>query len=188
MQPFDVLRHRRSTPSRALAAPGPDRLQLAEMLRCAVRVPDHGKLAPWRFLLIRGDARASLGDLLARRSLERHPGAAAASVEKDRMRFCHAPLVVGVIACLTPGHKIPEQEQLLSGGAVCFSLLQAADALGFGAQWLTGWPAYDPVVLERLGIASNELILGFIHIGTATCPAEERDRPDPSAITSELAP
>ncbi len=158
------------------------------MLRCAVRVPDHGKLTPWRFLLIRGDARANLGELLARRCLERHPGAASASVEKDRMRFCHAPLVITVIARLTPGHKVPEQEQLLSGGAVCFSLLQAADALGFGAQWLTGWPAYDPVVLERLGVASGELVLGFIHIGTASSPAEERDRPDPFAITSELAP
>jgi nitroreductase len=188
MDPLHVLTHRRSTSSRALAEPGPDPLQLAAMLACAVHVPDHGKLAPWRFLLIRGPARASLGELLASRSLERFPGAAPASVEKDRMRFRHAPLVVAVIARITPDHKVPEQEQLLSGGAACLSLLQAADALGFGAQWLTGWPAYDEVVLSRLGVGASERVLGFIHIGTATLPAEERERPDPAALTTELAP
>jgi nitroreductase len=188
MDPLHVLTHRRSTSSRALAEPGPDPSQLAAMLRCAVHVPDHGKLAPWRFLLIRGPARESLGELLARRSLERFPGAAAASVEKDRMRFRHAPLVIAVIARLTPGHKVPEQEQLLSGGAACFSLLQAADALGFGAQWLTGWPAYDPVVLARLGVGADERVLGFIHVGSAMLPAEERERPDPATLTTELAP
>lgn len=186
MAPLHALLHRRSTPSRALTEPGPDPGQLAAMLACAVHVPDHGKLAPWRFLLVRGDARDALGELLASRSVERFPGAAPASIEKDRMRFRHAPLVVAVIARLVPGHKIPEQEQLLSGGAACMSLLLAADALGFGAQWLTGWPAYDPVVLERLGVRGDERVLGFIHVGTAAVAAEERERPDAAALTTEF--
>ncbi len=181
-----LLRH--SIPSRLLTGPGPDPAQLARMLACAVHVPDHGKLQPWRFLLVRGAARSSLGELLARRSVERHAGAAEASIEKDRMRFQHAPLVIAVIARLTPGHKVPEQEQLLSGGAACFSLLQAAQAEGFGAQWLTGWPAYDPAVLERLGVGGHERVLGFIHVGTAQAPGEERERPDPATLTTELAP
>jgi nitroreductase len=158
------------------------------MLECAARVPDHGKLAPWRFLAISGEARHRLGEFLAARSLERDPAAAPAVVEKDRLRFSQAPLVITVIARLTPGHKVPEQEQLLSGGAVCFQLLQAADALGFGAQWLTGWPAYDPAVAARLGLGEHERVLGFIHVGTAREATPERDRPDPMALLSELAP
>jgi nitroreductase len=156
------------------------------LLDCAVRVPDHGKLVPWRFLSIQGKARQQLGDLLAARSLERNPQAAAAVVEKDRLRFSHAPLIVAVIARLTPGHKVPEQEQLLSGGAVCLQLLQAADAMGFGAQWLTGWAAYDPFIRSRLGLGENECILGFIHIGTASEAVVERERPDPRLLLTEL--
>jgi nitroreductase len=109
-------------------------------------------------------------------------------VEKDRLRFSHAPLVLAVVARLTPGHKVPEQEQLLSGGALCFQLLLAADAMGFGAQWLTGWAAYDPEVSARLGLAGNERILGFIHLGTAREAAPERERPDAMSLLSELAP
>lgn len=161
---------------------------MRELLSCAVRVPDHGKLVPWRFIAIAGEARHALGEFLAARSLERDPDAAPALVEKDRLRFSHAPLVLGVIARLTPGHKVPEQEQLLSGGAVCFQLLQAADALGFGAQWLTGWAAYDAAVAARLGLADHERVLGFIHLGTAREPVPERERPDPASLLTELAP
>ncbi|MEO8160269.1 MAG: nitroreductase [Arenimonas sp.] len=188
MDPTSLLRQRRSTPSRLLGPPGPDRAQLRELLECAVRVPDHGKLVPWRFLQIAGPAQAALGEFLAARSLERDPKAAAAVVEKDRLRFNHAPLVLTVIARLSPGHKVPEQEQLLSGGAVCLQLLQAASALGFGAQWLTGWPAYDPSVSIRLGLAENERVLGFIHIGTAREQVPEREHPDPMALLTELGP
>src|SRR5688500_12461300 len=123
MDPLGVLRHRRSTPSRLLGPPGPDAAQLRQLLECAVRVPDHGTLVPWRFLAIAGEARHALGEFLAARALERDPAAAAAVVEKDRLRFSHAPLVLAVIARLSPGHKVPEQEQLLSGGALCFQLL-----------------------------------------------------------------
>ena len=156
------------------------------MLQCAVRVPDHGRLQPWRFLSIQGAARWSLGELLAERSRQLNPAATEAVIAKDRLRFRYAPLVLTVIARLTPGHKVPEQEQLLSGGAVCLALLQAADALGFAAQWLTGWPAYDRVILDRLGLAEHERVLGFIHIGSATEPAAERQRPDAASLLSDL--
>lgn len=188
MDILQALHHRRSTPSRLLTEPGPDRGQLEAILRCAVRAPDHGNLVPWRFMTIQGEARARLGELLACRSLERNPAAPPAVVEKDRQRFSHAPLVLAVIARLSPGHKVPEQEQLASGAAVCLLVLQAADALGFGGQWLTGWAAYDPVVLARLGLVENERILGFIHIGSARDSLPERERPDPAALLSDLPP
>ncbi len=188
MDALDFLRQRRSVPSRQLGPPGPAPDQLEAMLTEAMRVPDHGKLAPWRFLRIPGEARRALGELLAARALERDPSAPAAVVEKDRQRFDHAPVVIAVVACLVPGHKVPEQEQLLSGGAVCFALLQAAQALGFGAQWLTGWAAYDPVVRARLGLGPDERLLGFIHIGTAREPAPERQRPALADKLSDWTP
>jgi len=188
MDPLSALRHRRSTPSRLLGAPGPDAAQLHALLECAVRVPDHGKLVPWRFVAIAGAAKSALCDFIAARSRERDPGAAEAVVEKDRLRFSFAPLVLVVVGRLTPGHKVPEQEQLLSGGALCFQLLLAADAMGFGAQWLTGWPAYDPAVAARLGLGPNERVLGFLHLGTAREAAPERERPDVRSLLSELAP
>ena len=187
MEDLDFLLRRRSVPSRLLTPPGPDPDQLLAMLTAAVHVPDHGRLAPWRFLRIAGAARAALGELLAARARERDPDAPTAVLDKERGRFA-APLVLAVIARLTPGHKVPEQEQLLSGGAVCFSLLQAAQALGYGAQWLTGWAAYDPVVTARLGLGADERVLGFVHIGTATTEAPERPRPDPAALLQDWTP
>ena len=184
MDELAFLRRRRSVPSRLLAPPGPDDGQLLAMLAEAVRVPDHGKLVPWRFLRIAGDHRRALGDLLAARARERDPAAPDAVVEKDRQRFSFAPVVVAVIARLDPDHKVPVQEQLLSGGAVCFALLQAAQALGFGAQWLTGWAAYDPAIGVRLGLAAHERVLGFIHIGTATGEVPERLRPDHAGVAA----
>jgi nitroreductase len=181
-----ALELRRSVPSRLLAEPGPSPEQLQRLLAAAVRVPDHGKLTPWRFLKIEGDVRQRLGERLAARSRERDPNAPEATIEKDRLRFSFAPTIITVIARLTPEHKVPEIEQLLSGGAVCFALLQAAQAEGFGAQWLTGWPAYDPVIQALLGVVENERILGFIHIGTARETAPERVRPDPNDLLSDL--
>jgi nitroreductase len=187
MDPLAPLLHRRSTPSRLLAEPAPDDAQLLRMLEVAVHVPDHGRLAPWRFIAIRGARRDALGEVLAHRTLQRDPAAPAAVVEKDRLRFSHAPLVVVVVARITPGHKIPEQEQLLSGGAACLALLQAADALGFAGQWLTGWAAYDPVVAAALGLVADERVLGFIHLGSAE-RGPERERPDPRRLLTDLPP
>ncbi len=188
MNALRFLRERRSVPSRLLGEPGPDGAQLRAMLAEAVRVPDHGRLTPWRFLAIRGEARHALGERLAARALENDPSAAPAVVDKDRQRFSHAPLVLVVVGCPVPGHKVPLQEQLLSGGAVCFALLQAAQALGFGAQWLTGWAAYDPHIRRILGLRDGEQVLGFLHVGTPTEPAPERQRPDPDTLLAEWQP
>jgi nitroreductase len=176
---------RRSTPSRMLAPPGPTDAQLDRMLRSALRVPDHGKLTPWRLLTVRGDARLRLGELLVARQLALDPAVKPAVLDKDRQRFAHAPLVVTVVAHIESTDRIPELEQLLSGGCVCFALLQAAQALGFGAQWLTGWAAYDPVIQSQLGLGPGERILGFIHIGTAQADAPERSRPDPASLLQD---
>lgn len=185
---FEALDQRRSVPSRQLGEPGPDPATLLRMLQAAVRVPDHGKLVPFRFLRIAGDARHALGEWLVQRTLQREPDASEAVLDKERGRFAHAPLIVAVIARLTPAHKVPEQEQLLSAGSVCFALLQAAQAAGFGAQWLTGWAAYDEVVRERLGVGEHEKIVGFIHIGTPKLDAPERERPDAATLLSDFAP
>ena len=182
------LDRRRSTPARHLADPAPDHATLLRMLASAVRVPDHGKRVPFRFVTVRGNARHVLGERLAVRSRERDPAVAEAVVEKDRLRFSLAPLVVTVVARLGHDEKIPEQERLLSAGSVCFALLQAAQAMGFGAVWLTGWPAYDPVVHDWLGLGADERVVGFIHVGTPTLEAPERERPDPTELLTEWAP
>jgi nitroreductase len=184
-----ALAARRSTPSRLLGTPGPDRNALLRMLEAAVRVPDHGRRVPFRFITIQGDARHRLGEELERIARERDPDAPAAVLEKDRQRFSHAPLVVAVVAVLDPeDEKIPAQERLLSAGCVCFSLLVAAQSEGFGAQWLTGWPSYDEQVVARLGLSADERIAGFIHIGTASGEVPERERPDPEALLSDWQP
>ncbi len=183
-----LLDRRRSTPARTLSAPGPDDAELDRLLRSAIRVPDHGKLTPWRLLAVRGDSRDRLGELVAERQRRRSPEATAAMLDKDRRRFSHAPLVLIVICSPRETDRIPEQEQLLSAGCVCFALLQAAQALGFGAQWLTGWPAYDSEITERLGLAAHERIVGFIHVGTPTCEPIERARPEPSTLLAEWTP
>lgn len=159
------------------------------MLQSAVRVPDHGKRVPFRFLRIEGDARHALGEVVAARGLQRDPDEGEGAIDKDRRRFSHAPLVVVVVAVLDPDDdKIPAQERLLTAGCVCFALLQAAQAIGFGACWLTGWPAYDDVVLQRLGVGEHERIAGFIHVGTPKTDVPERDRPDAAALLGDWTP
>ncbi|WP_314106830.1 nitroreductase [uncultured Stenotrophomonas sp.] len=180
-----ALDARRSVPALQLGAPGPDPATLQRMLASAVRVPDHGKRVPFRFLRIAGDARHRLGEFLAQRSRERDPTASDAQVDKDRQRFSHAPLIIAVVASPTPSPKVPEQEQLMTAGCVCFALLQAAQALGFGAQWLTAWMAFDPAVHAHLGLAAHEGIAGFIHIGTPKVDVPERERPDPAALLQD---
>lgn len=185
---LQALDARRSVPSKQLGEPGPDEDTLLRMLTSAVRVPDHGKLVPFRFLRISGDARHALGDFLAERTQAADPLAPPAVVEKDRNRLSDAPLVIVVVATLRPEHKVPEQEQLLTAGCVCFALLQAAQAHGFGAQWLTAWMAYDPAVTGYLGLGENERIAGFIHVGTPRMQVPERERPDPRALLRDWTP
>ena len=130
----------------------------------------------------------AFGERLATRSRQRDPAASDAVIEKDRLRFSHAPLVVAVIARLGPDEKIPESERFSTASCVCFALLQAAQALGYGAIWLTGWLAYDAQVASRLGLAADERVAGFIHIGTPKLDAPERERPDPRELLSEWTP
>jgi nitroreductase len=177
---------RRSVPARQLSAPGPDEAALGRMLRSAVRVPDHGKRVPFRFLRIDGAVRAALGELLVARTLRRDPGASPAVLEKERTRFSHAPLVIAVVAVLGPDDRIPESERFSCASCVCFALLQAAQAQGFGAQWLTGWPAYDEQVRAALGLQEHERIAGFIHIGTSRMQVPERERPDPGTLLTDV--
>lgn len=184
-----LLDARRSVPAKQLTEPGPDLATLHRMLQSAVRVPDHGKRVPFRFVLIAGEARHALGEHLVRLTRERDPDAGDGAVEKDRHRFSHAPTVVAVVAVFDrDDEKIPEQERLLAAGNVCFALLQSAQALGFGAQWLTGWPAYDPQVRALLKLDEQERVAGFIHIGTPRLEAPERERPDVDALLSEWMP
>lgn len=185
LAPLDA---RRSVPCRQLGPPGPDEPALLRMLQAAVRVPDHGKRVPFRFLRIAGSARDALGERLAELTRARDPRAPEGAIDKDRNRFSHAPLVVAVIAVLVEDDKIPRIERLMTTGCVCFALLQAAQSLGFGAQWLTGWPAYDAQAHTLLGLRAHEQITGFIHIGTAKLDAPERDRPDAQALLTDWTP
>ncbi|HJU38356.1 MAG TPA: nitroreductase [Tahibacter sp.] len=186
MSALKMLDDRRSVPSRQLGDPGPTPDEIATLLQAASRAPDHGKLVPWRFVLIRGDARRRLGELLVDVSLRKDPDVAPAALEKDRERFNFAPLVVAVVGRIDEHHpKIPAQEQVLAVGCVAYNLLLGAQALGYGAQWLTGWAAYDATVAAKLGLAANERIIGFVHIGTAREPAPERLRPDAAQLTTE---
>lgn len=187
MTNLDFLNARRSVPANQLREPGPDAAQLAALLDAAIRAPDHGKLVPWRLLLIRGDARARLGERLATIQARKQPDVAASVVAKNRQRFGGgAPLVIAVVARLEPAHpKVPEQEQLLSTGCVAYNLLLGAQALGFGAQWLTGWAAYDREVADMLDLGERESVIGFIHIGTSAEPAPERLRPVRADVVSD---
>jgi len=186
LDPLDFLNQRRSVPSRQLGEPGPNPAQLEQLLQAAIRVPDHGKLVPWRLLAIRGDARARLGRAIVEIHARKEPDVAPAALDKDRERFNHAPLVLAVIARIEQDHpKIPPQEQLLSAGCVAYNLLLGAQALGFGAQWLTGWAAYDDEVARLLGLAANERVIGFMHIGSAKEAAPERTRPALADVHSE---
>ena len=174
---LDLLSRRRSTSAKAMGEPGPDAAQLSQMLEAASRVPDHGKLFPWRFLVIEGDARAALGEVLAEALAARNATVSDSLKRFERGRFLRAPVVVVVISSLKTEKPIPEWEQRLSAGAACQNLLVAAAAAGFGANWLTEWCAYDDIVTAALGVGEGEKVAGFVYIGTATTPLEERERP-----------
>jgi nitroreductase len=172
---LDLLRTRRSVAARDLIEPGPDSAQLELLLEAGLRVPDHGKLGPWLIQVIDKQGQAKLGDLYARLFAETYPDPRPEQIELERKRPQQAPLLLVVWSVRTPGHKIPEIEQILSAGAVCQNLLLAAHAMGFGANWLTGWPAYDLQVKEALGHPGND-IAGFIFVGTPSARPDDRPR------------
>lgn len=178
---LDFLLTRRSRPSKLLRPPAPDDAALKLLLTAAARTPDHGKLEPWRFIVLRGAALKRLGAAVAEAGARLEKDADA--ITKARLCYDESPLCVAVIESPKPG-KIPEVEQTYSAGAVCLALLNAALAAGWGANWLSGWASHDRGFAENaLGLAPHERVAGLIHIGTASAIPPERPRPDLDAIT-----
>ena len=181
---IDLLLSRRSGSAKAMGKPGPTPKEIAEILQAAARVPDHGKLFPWRFIVFEGKGRERFGDILG--AVLEEEGERTKHIEEERERFLRAPLVIGVISSARELIKIPVWEQELSAGAVCQNILIAAHALGYVGNWLTEWYAYHPVVKERLGLKAGERVAGFIYIGTSKDELEERPRPDLDKIVSHF--
>lgn len=183
--PIDFLLTRRSTPAKTLTAPVPDDDDLDKILTAAARVPDHGKVKPWRFVILSQAAGARLGDLAFEIGMDQGRIESRMHIAADTFRT--APMIVAVLSKHDPASKIPLFEQQLSAGAVCLSMVNAALALGYGANWLTGWTASDPDFLRRaFDIEAPDFVAGYIHLGTATNPAPERPRPNLDRIVTRL--
>ncbi len=179
---LEFMLKRRSVMARNMVAPGPDAVALEQILTIAARVPDHGKLTPWRFVVVQGDDRATLGAVAETAFLAENGEAEPGLQQAAAQQFLRAPCVIAVIARPVEHPKIPRSEQILSVGAVCMNLLTAAQAMGFAAQWLTGAAAYAPEVLARLGGQPGDEIAGFMYLGTAAEAPSERPRPALSEI------
>jgi nitroreductase len=186
MQALDLLKTRRSVKPIELAAPGPGPAELDTLLTVASRVPDHGKLTPWRFIVFEGEARRKAGDAIAAVFKTKYPEATAEQIAFERDRLARAPLVVAVVSRAAPHVKIPEWEQVLSAGAAAMNLVTAAHALGFAATWITEWYAYDRAALDALGLKADEKIAGFVHIGRPKQPPEDRPRPPLTEIVTRF--
>ena len=183
---LDLLKTRRSVPPPLLDGPGPSREELDAILTLAARVPDHGKLAPWRFIVIEGPARERVGEIIAKTFAADNPDAGPERIEQERRRLMHAPLSVAVVSRAGPHVKIPEWEQVLSAGAAAMNLVIAANAAGYATSWLTEWYAYDRRVLDALGLAPSERLAGFVHIGRAREVPSDRPRPALAEIVTYL--
>ncbi|OOG59950.1 nitroreductase [Rhodanobacter sp. C03] len=185
---LSLLQQRHSVPSRQLGEPAPDEASLQALLEAAIRVPDHGKLVPFRLIRMQGDAKLHFGEQLAAIAIHNNPEMSEAKLEKERLRYTFAPLVMVVVACLHADSKVPAIEQKLCAGNVAYSILLGAYALGYGAQWLTGWAAYDDEVAAMLGLAEHEHVIGFVHLGTPQFEVPDRDRPMLAELLSTWAP
>jgi len=174
-----LLARRRSTVAKDMGEPGPSAEQLETLIRIGARTPDHGKLFPWRFIVFEGDARARFGEKLEARFRTLEPEAPAERYALERNRFLRAPVVITVVSDVDETHKIPVWEQELSAGAVCQNLLVGAAALGFGAQWLTEWYAFDKEIKAELGLKPGERVAGFVYVGAPQAPGQERSRKAP---------
>jgi nitroreductase len=172
-----LMQRRRSVAPVQLEGPGPSPSELETLLKLASRVPDHGKLAPWRFLVFQGEGAARAGAIALELKLEVQPDLDAAGRQAEAERFTRSPLVIGVVSRAAPHVKIPEWEQVLSAGASAMALEIAASALGFASTWLTEWIAYDARFAARVGLAPHERFAGFIHIGRPKSPPQDRPRP-----------
>jgi nitroreductase len=183
---LELLKIRRSVKPREMSGPGPSPAELDTILTIGARVPDHGKLAPWRFIVFEGDARQRAGEIIAKVFARKNPQASAAEIEVETKRLTDAPLVIAVVSFTKPHPKVPPWEQELSAGASAMNIVTAATALGYGACWLTGWFSFDREVLDGLGLKPDEKIAGFIHIGKVAKPNEERPRPALSEIVTRF--
>ena len=183
---LDLLKTRRSVKPREMTPPGPAAAELETILTIGARVPDHGKLAPWRFIVFEGEARQRAGEIIAGVFARKNPNASAADIEIEKRRLTDAPLVIGVVSFTRPHPKVPAWEQELSAGASAMNMVTAATALGYGACWLTGWFAFDRDVLDGFGLKADEKLAGFIHIGTPSKPGHDRPRPSLSDIVTRF--
>lgn len=184
--PLSLLATRRSGKPRDLVAPGPDADQLAQILAIAARTPDHGKLAPWRFVVVGQDQRTALAALIIDAYRVERPTASRTEIEALDQFAHQAPALVVVLSSPKPSH-IPVWEQELSAGAACMNLLHAVHALGFAGGWLTGWPSYSDTVRDAFG-EGHERIAGFLFVGTPSRPLDERPRPDMERVVSRWRP
>jgi nitroreductase len=174
---LELLKTRRSLKPIELAGTAPSQSEIDTLLTVASRVPDHGKLTPWRFIVFEGDARLAAGKAIATAFCARYPDAKPDQIAFEQGRLARAPLVIAVVSRAAPHVKIPEWEQVLSAGAATMSLVLAAHALGYGANWITEWYAYDRGFLDAIGLSESERIAGFVHIGRPSHPPEDRPRP-----------
>lgn len=180
---LDYLATRQSHPAKVMTGPAPSRDAVMTILAAATRVPDHGKLEPWRLVVVEKPAMARLADLAEVRA--RELGADPEKIDKGRGQFDRGHLAVVVIASPKPSEKIPPVEQLLSAGALCMNILHAATAAGWGANWLTGWVSHDPVFAARaFGCTDAETVAGILHVATPAAPVPDRPRPDLSRIVT----
>ncbi|HKY87499.1 MAG TPA: nitroreductase [Pseudorhodoplanes sp.] len=183
---LDLLKTRRSVKPIEMTGPAPSPAEIDTLLTVASRVPDHGKLTPWRFIVFADDARLTIGKTIAEIFRADNPQATADQIEFERTRLARAPLVIAVVSRAAPHVKIPEWEQQMSSGAAAMNLVTAAHAHGYVASWLTEWYAYDRRVLDALGLAPHERITGFVHIGRPSKPPEDRPRPPLSDIVTHF--
>jgi nitroreductase len=181
---LELLKTRRSVKPMEMTGPGPSPAEIDTILTIGSRVPDHGKLVPWRFILFEGESRLAVGEKIAATFRAQHPEATPEQIEFERRRLARAPLVIAVVSRAGAHVKIPEWEQVLSAGAAAMSLVFAAHALGYAANWITEWYAYDRRVLDALGLAAQERVAGFVHIGRPARPPEDRPRPPLNQIVT----
>jgi len=180
---IELLKTRRSSKVASLSEPAPNASQLQDILTIASRVPDHGKYHPWYFIVFEGEARREIGEYLRTAYKAKNPNAEIAKLDLEAERFLRAPMVIAVVSRIREG-KNPQWEQILSAGAVCYNLCLAANAYGFGTNWLTEWYSYSPTFKKLMGLDAHDNFAGFIYVGTSSEKQEERDRPDLSKIVT----
>lgn len=184
---IDFLLSRKSAPISAIHGPAPSEAELDGMIRIATRVPDHGLLEPWRFIIYRGGSCKDIGEFFAKRAGEIEGELTPQRIEQEKARFTRAPLVVGVVSVPKEHPRIPDWEKFLSGGNAAFALVLAAHAYGYNANWVSNWYADDAPSRAFLGLAPDERVIGFVHIGTVDVKVPDRPRPEPEKVMAEYA-